>query len=357
MRMTVVPSRIDDVLRVFLLLLVVGVLLAGCSDRQDDAPPNTNTVLPETGVELVGVENGYRVIAHPFGVTHAPIRPERIVSLGMADPLILLGDKPIAHTLFFGAFRDYLQPHLQDVQALGTVYGSFQPNVESIYAAKPDLIIASPYSGLSYDRLSRIAPTVIITFQRHPSDWQHTLDSLHQVAVVLGKTEQANHIEAAFREKAEQAKQILHAHPASQGTVATFRIHVRRYRMNGRAQGGGPILYDMLGLRPPKVIRENHWGKRAPVLFLTEERLLHLDVDHLFSIVDPTPGSDYAMRQLADRQAWRRLHAVKHDQVYRVSTGAWQGGGLLGQEQVIDDIVKHMTGRTLPKLMEADRTP
>ncbi len=351
-----VSCRIDSGACILLVLLLAMGLTAGCGRRNDEGQPRADITLPKAGVVLVGVEDGRRIIAHPFGVAHVPIQPKRIVSLGMADPLTLLGEKPIAQSLFFGAFRDYLRPHLQGVQPIGTVYGSFQPNIESVYAAKPDLILATPYSGLSYDQLSRIAPTVIITYQRHPSDWQYTLDWLHQVAVVLGKEQQAKQIESAFRAKAERARQILHDHPSSQQTIATFRIHVRRYRVNGRSQGGGPILYNLLGLQPPEVIRENHWAKRAPILFLTEEKLLHLDVGHLFVIVDPTPGSHAVMNQLAKREAWRRLPAVRNNHVYHVSTGSWQGGGLLGQEQVIDDIVMHMTGQTLPKLMEVDRT-
>lgn len=337
-----------------LIAWTIAAVLTACDDRTGEKAAHDDIALPQAGVVLVGVDDQHRVIAHPFGVTKVPLEPQRIVSLGMADPIILLGEKPVAHTMFFGAFRDYLQPHLQGVQPIGAVYGGFQPNIESIYAAEPDLIIASPFTGLSYRQLSRIAPTVIITFERHPADWQHTLDSLHQIATVLGRQNQAQHIEQAFRAKAGRAKQILQTDPSANSSVATFRIHIRRYRMNGRAQGGGPILYDLLELTPPPVIRENHWANRAPILFLSEEKMLDLDVDHLFLIVDPTPGSDLAMQRLADREIWQRLPAVQAAQVYAVSTGSWQGGGLLAQEQVIDDIVRHMTGRTLPKLMDRE---
>ncbi|MEM8885170.1 MAG: ABC transporter substrate-binding protein [Planctomycetota bacterium] len=329
----------------------MGVALAACGEAPPAAP---DVPLPERGVVALGVEGDVRRIAHPFGVTETPFYPRRIVSLGGADELLLLGVRPVAHTLFFGDFREYLRPHLEGVMPIGTAYGGFQPDVEAIYRARPDLILAGPFSGIGYDQLRRIAPTVPLTPMRPLADWERTLDSLHQVAAVLGREERARTVEAAFRRKAAKARELLYARGRQHETVATVRVHARRFRMNGRPQGGGPILYDLLGLRAPDVIRTNHWAKRAPLLMLTPEKMLGLEIEHLFVIVDPTLGNDNAMRAMEENAVWQRIPAVRRGHVYRVHFGAWQGGDLLGQEQIIDDVVTALTGETLPRILDGD---
>ncbi|MEM7198627.1 MAG: ABC transporter substrate-binding protein [Planctomycetota bacterium] len=333
------------------VLTILAASLAAChepgSSRPDDAEPS----LPEQDVVVIAEDDASRTVAHALGVTRVPRSPKRIASLGVAEELVLLDEHPVASTLFFGEFRDVVRPYLHAAQPIGTAYGAYAPNIEAVYAARPDLILASIHNARSYRQLGDIAPTVVVVPRRPWHDWQYTLEMLHQVARALGKEPRAREIETAFRRKAARARALLHDQAGGE-SVATFRVLGRTLRLNGRPQGGGPILYDLLGLRPPRVIQERHWAAGSRLLFLSEEGMLDLAVDRLFVIVDSTLGSARTMRGISQREVWRRLPAVQSGYIYPVSTGAWQGGRLLGQEQVIDDVVSALTGRTLPKLMD-----
>src|SRR5699024_10033538 len=96
----------------------------------DDVPvdPDTAVVL-DTGVELSRVELGAAVEGH-----------------------VVLGDIP-------AGFADVLED--PEREPVGT---AFEPDYEAINALEPDLIIVSGRSSDTYSEMSKIAPTVDLTF-------------------------------------------------------------------------------------------------------------------------------------------------------------------------------------------------
>lgn len=297
----------------------------------------------------------HRVIEHPGGMTRVPLDPKRIVSIGAADALVALGRRPIAHLLFFGDFRHYLKVALKGVRPIGSLYGSFAPDLEAVWAAKPDLILVGRWHRRRYAQLAQIAPTVIIAPARKAPAWEQAAANVHAVGAVLGLDARAARVVDAFEAKGARVKALVHARLPKGATVATIRAHFRQYRLNGRFQGGGPILYDWLGLTPPPIIRAKHWRRADGLMMLSPERLLGLEVDHLFTIIDPVPGSAAALEALKARPVWQRLPAARAGHVYPASMAAWQGGGLLGMEVVLDEISQALAGETLPPILEAVR--
>ncbi|WP_030559755.1 ABC transporter substrate-binding protein, partial [Streptomyces exfoliatus] len=93
-----------------------------------------------------------------------PVAPKRVVVLDTAelDSALTLGVKPVGatHADVDSGFLSYLPEDqvagIKDVGAMTT------PNLESIAALKPDLILTSKVRhGDAYDELKKIAPTVM----------------------------------------------------------------------------------------------------------------------------------------------------------------------------------------------------
>lgn len=126
-----------------LMLTLLGCCLGLAAAQQADVIAET----PKT-----------RTVRHIFGETELPARPERVASLGVEDELVTLGVTPVVW-----AAEDYLKPTLPEVPTAGA---SYEPNLEAVVAAEPDLILLQQSEGFEdrtmYEQLSRVAPTVVI---------------------------------------------------------------------------------------------------------------------------------------------------------------------------------------------------
>ena len=125
-------------------------------------------------------------IAHAYGETTIPTKPQRIVTWGWAaqDAVIALGEVPVGipHFSYGGDENGALAWTKEAVAALGADFPAILPQgfdapVEAIAALQPDLIIAV-YSGLTeeeYGVLSGIAPVVAFPKTAWSTPWQQTI--------------------------------------------------------------------------------------------------------------------------------------------------------------------------------------
>jgi iron complex transport system substrate-binding protein len=126
-------------------------------------------------------------IAHAYGETTIPAKPQRIVTWGWAsqDAVIALGEVPVGIPYFGygGDENGALIWTKQAVAALGADFPAILPDtgrdppIEAIAALQPDLILAV-YSGISeeqYKVLSGIAPVVAFPETAWDTSWQQTI--------------------------------------------------------------------------------------------------------------------------------------------------------------------------------------
>ena len=156
-----------------------------------------------TGEEVVAptatTEGMTRIVTHALGETEVPTRATRIVSISISvtGPL-LAADAPVIGsqgstemsgdpTGFFPAYAEVARE--RDVQLL---YDSFEPNLETIAAMQPDVIIGSADDAAGepsiqvYEQLSTIAPTLLFNFAN--KSWQ---DIFVEVAEAVGYGDEA----------------------------------------------------------------------------------------------------------------------------------------------------------------------
>ena len=287
-------------------------------------------------VTLLEETDHYRVIKHALGETRVPRQPQRIASLTSSanDGLIALGVKPVLAARSMWTPRgkkNYLDKQLADVPRLSQSGGV---NLEAIYAAHPDLIIAGSRDLRAYGQLSQIAPTICL-----PTDASGDRElSILDIGVAVGREEEARQRLEEHRAKVAAARQTL-AQSAPGEKVTFLRFRKGTCVIYTRTAMFGPLLFDRLALLPdphtPEVMHSGGWD------VLSVERLSTLQADHLFALIDP--DSEAYLAKIAQTPIWRDIPAVRAGQLHRVDADVWLGGeGVLGTEAIVDDILAAM---------------
>ncbi|MEM7734455.1 MAG: ABC transporter substrate-binding protein [Deinococcota bacterium] len=154
-------------------------------------------------------DDGFRLFTHLEGETCVPDTPQRIVTLQDQNallPLLELGVVPVGSAgLVTEDGYEYRATQGYDTSAV-TFVGSYWPgpDVETVATLEPDLIVANPYIEDALDTYSKIAPTVIMDVIEQPMD-----DALFQFAELVGKTERAEELQAAFQAEAAELRAQL----------------------------------------------------------------------------------------------------------------------------------------------------
>ena len=142
--------------RYFMLMGVSALIASACTRADVPAVPSTAT----------------KRVNHALGETDVPVQPTRIAVAGYftVEAMMALGVQPIAAP---AVIIDNLL-HLPLVEgAIADIGAPRTPNLETIAALKPDLILSSKLftQADTYPLLSQIAPTVVLDANGH-SEWQ-----------------------------------------------------------------------------------------------------------------------------------------------------------------------------------------
>ncbi|MEM7491703.1 MAG: ABC transporter substrate-binding protein, partial [Pseudomonadota bacterium] len=153
---------------------------------------------------------GLRPFTHAAGTDCIPEAPQRIVTLQDQNgllPLLELGVTPVAslgHVVDGRQVFRRLAPGMDTsgVEWVGSYRGPIDP--EAIAAMSPDLIVASPFPEEAPDLLDDIAPVVVIDMFDLP-----LTDALMQFADLVGRTDTAEEMRAAFEAEAAEVRAAL----------------------------------------------------------------------------------------------------------------------------------------------------
>ena len=180
-------------------------------------------------------------IAHKFGTTVIPAKPERVASIDYAglDNLLAVGVSPVTVRQWrpMDGFAYTAGPWAAPLLTTEPVVLEGDLDFEAIAATEPDVIIAL-YSGIdqdAYDKLSLIAPVVAIPAgsSDYGLSWE---DRARRVAQAVGEEEKAESQIAAI---ADKLAAIAAAHP--QWATKTAAL--------GSFSDGAPWAYSMYDVR------------------------------------------------------------------------------------------------------------
>ena len=268
-----------------------------------------------------------RTVRHALGSTVIPAAPRRVVALdtGEMDTAIDLGLKPLGVIDWTGAgVPPYLATALQGVKVVGSI---MEPDLESIAALSPDLILTNRtrHEAL-YPRLAALAPTVL--GERPGLVWRQNYELY---ARTLGRERQGAQSVAGYEARVRALNATL---PAPRPTVSVVRVTATNIRYYQRANFLATILTD-LGFPRPESQNVDDFALNNQSLE-TIGRAGGGDVVVL-SIIGG--ACNEFGRQLQDSPLWKGLPAVRSNRVLVVDDNTWIAGlGYTAAGQILTDI-------------------
>ncbi|HTG70206.1 MAG TPA: iron-siderophore ABC transporter substrate-binding protein [Candidatus Udaeobacter sp.] len=220
-----------------------------------------------------------------------------------------------------------------------------EPNLETIAALKPDLIIANTDSHEAiYEQLKGIAPTLI--FNLYPLEGQgeqysQMEEMFKAIAAAVGKTAEADKVLADLDQHYTDAKAKLAAagkeglnyvltQAFSYQNAATMRL----FTNNSLAVQ----TLDRIGLK-------NDWKSENFELYgfttSTVEALPAVQDTNLIYIVQS--NDDIFSNNLKDNSVWNGLNFVKEKRTFGLDGTTWVFGGPLSSKVIVDQVVNALT--------------
>jgi len=314
---------VDDATRRELLVgggaLALGAILAGCGDDGDEAPPGART----------------RTIRHAAGTTRVPARPSRVATLSevVVAHLASVGLLVVAANddglNWVEPYRPLLSVQLDpaEVTSLGT---SEDPDLETLAALRPEMILSESFSEEFYPQLSRIAPTVLI---ERPSNaaWKQAFD---QAVRAVGREREAAAVRGRYGRVVERLRQVGTDTRVSFVRAAdggSFRIDgTGAFAGSVAAEAGIPVDDGPPGSRPVD----------GGFVELSGERMRAIDGDLIVT-------ADYAneppqVEELSRNPLWRTLPAVRAGRVITVPGEIYNGGTYVAAQLLLERLAEEL---------------
>jgi len=307
----------------------------GASEGASEGPSAAPSALADGMGSDVGTDGTFpRTVTHFKGTTTLKTAPTRIavLSTGQLDDLLSLGLVPAATTRAdnAGLVPDYLAdafPQDKAKLAAMTDAGTRQaPNLETLAAAKPDLILANDSLGDLYPKLSKIAPTVVTA--GNGINWKR---DLLLVGEAVGKGEAAQDmVDDIAVDAAEKGKSL------GSTSVSMVRFTPDRTRMFGVSSFTGSIAVDM-GLGRPKSQQF-----RAISEDIGAESIDTADADWIFYSVQGDAGETDAASVVAG-PLWKSMKAVTAGHAVKVDDDPWYlNAGPTAARLVVRQLTEHI---------------
>ncbi|MFF1720417.1 iron-siderophore ABC transporter substrate-binding protein [Streptomyces sviceus] len=313
---------------------VVGGLLTGCSASSSDTGGSTEkgdrnsvrgasagpSAAPSALADGMGSDQGAdgafpRTVTHFEGRTTLKAQPKKIavLSTGQLDDLLSLGVVPAATTradnagLVPGYLADAFPAYKKRLAGMTDAGTRQAPNLETLAAAKPDLILANDSLGNLYPKLSKIAPTVITA--GNGINWKR---DLLLVGDAVGKGEAARKLLDGIVADARAKGREIEGDPA----VSMVRFTPGRTRMFGVSSFTGSLAVDM-GLSRPKSQRFHAISQD-----IGAESIDTADGDWIFYSVQGDASRTDAASVVAG-PLWKSMKAVGAGQAVKVDDDPW----------------------------------
>ncbi|MEG0258643.1 MAG: ABC transporter substrate-binding protein [Lysinibacillus sp.] len=270
------------------LLLVLALMLVGCGSKEGK---NAKEAEPEEKTKKVSTINGDIEI---------PTNPKRVVVDAYLPTSLLLGVKPVGATQ-----RDLENVHIQDL--IDGIENTGESAIESILALKPDLIITADSEATSYEKLSKIAPTIVIPYETYRS----VEEEVNGLAEILGKQAEGEAWLKTFNEKVKENREKLATVMKPDETVSIFGAHGKDFYLYGDGiYRGGLAIYQQLQLKAPERIQQELIDAGETFKQVSFEVLPEYEGDYIF--FDNFNGGELNRED----SIWKSMDAVENSNVF-----------------------------------------
>ena len=247
-------------------------------------------------------------------------RPVRVACLTEICPDIMaeLGLEPVAVNDPLSTDPRFFGSSAEGFQLIGGSF--FEPSLEDIAAAQPDLVIGlgGVHEGLR-DALRPIAPLYIV----NPVTYEDSIRYLKEIGAAMGRPAEAEAAAQRFLSKLEDYRARS---PKDRTALAMYGSDVNFGIDTEEALTGG-LLAEVTGYPWPNP-SPDQGGHASGGIQFSLEGVLSVDPDVIFVQTMAFPGFQPPplAEQLAANPLWGELQAVKNGEIHEVSFSLWSTG-------------------------------
>lgn len=277
-------------------------------------------------------------VDHIMGSTTLESSPQRVVVIGTGalDAVDALKIKPVAVSKGT-ALPDYLDQYNADnIASSGTI---FEPDFETIYTQKPDLIIVGPRSSKHFKELSKIAPTFVFAVENGSDYWQNTQTLWNDLGVIFDKQELVNQKIDVLNQRFKAIKSYNQSHNMDALMLMSSGGNVTSFGEGSRFS----VLYKDFGFKPTIAVKDKKsektggHGQLVSYELVSQENpstLLILDRDKLVNKGKSTTRQDF------DNELVKSTNAYKNNRMIYLDIPAWYvaSSGITATETMVTDI-------------------
>ncbi|MDC5812502.1 siderophore ABC transporter substrate-binding protein [Vibrio europaeus] len=287
-----------------------------------------------TGLLAFGANAKMVEIEHAQGTTKLESNPERVVVIGLGalDTVKAFGIEPVAVSTV-SMFPDYLAEY-RDYKFISA--GSLhEPDFETIYTQKPDLIIVGSRGAAKYKELTEIAPTIVFAADSNKGYWESTQEQWRNLGEVF---EKQDFVESKIEQLDKEFKSISVSNDKNDVDALTVMSAGGNITAFG-AQSRFSAIYKDFGFKETvKGIKESRHGDLVSYEFIREKNpstLLVIDKDILIN-----KGKGSTVKRDFENDLVKATDAYQNKKLAYLDINAWylSIAGMRATEQMIEDV-------------------
>lgn len=272
-------------------------------------------------------------IEHWKGTIEIEQQPERVVAIGFGviDALDKFGISPVAVANATN-LPNYLSKYAKGKYP--TAGSHFEPDFESIYTHKPDLIIIGPRAASKYDELSEIAPTMVFTANLKQDYWQSTQKQWRNLGKIFAIESKVEQTIADLDKQISTIRDYNQLNQIDAITLLSVGENITAFGAGSRFSS----VYQDFGFTETvvKVDAGNH-GDLVSFEYIMEANpsiILAIDRNQL------DQSNSYDMSKSLDNDLIKQTDAYKQNKIALLDVDAWylSIAGVSSTEQMVKDI-------------------
>lgn len=335
-RSALITGRFFSRRRLLAAIPALGVVAAvGCGDDDDEglSGGETPAAAATAGGLTASPTPSTRTVTTPNGAVAIPSNPKKVVALGeefMLANLLDLGVKPVASSSS-GSDGKFIQwknaPSLAGIEPLANQ----EPDFERIVALQPEVIVS--WKGiaerLGYDRLSKIAPTLVVD---ELGGFRQTYKDL---AAIFGKDSDATARIAAYESPVKAAGTEVKAAGRKISVATIFPGGSMTVYSDTGADAASVILDMGFALSPDKVTLAP--TRSLGRVTISAEQFNVLQGDTIVLVQSSSiEGEDAAVKEVMANSLFKSLPAAAANRVKTIDRFGFPG--LFGRIALVDEL-------------------
>jgi len=287
-----------------------------------------------TGLLAFGANAKMVEIEHAQGTTKVDSNPERVVVIGLGalDTVKAFGVEPVAISTV-SMFPDYLSEYRDyEFVSAGSLH---EPDFETIYTQKPDLIIIGTRAASKYKELSEIAPTIVYASDAKKGYWASTQEQWRNLGEVFEKQE---FVEKKIEQLDSEFKAISQSNQQNNTDALTVMSAGGNITTFGSLSRFSAIYKDFGFKETVAGIKESRHGDLVSYEFIREKNpdtLLVIDKDVLIN-----KGKPSTVKRDFENDLVKATDAYQNKKMAYLDINAWylSIAGMRATEQMISDV-------------------